>query len=343
MRIGYKLSSEERSPLDIVEDARIAEACGFDFAALSDHFHPWLDAQGESPFAWSVLGAIAAATDSIVVGTAVTCPFIRLHPAIVAQASATVAALMPGRTFLGLGTGERLNEHVVGGDWPPSDDRRAALRASIDAIRQLWTGREVTFAAAGVEVEAARLYSLPQEPPPIYVAASGPKSATLAAEEGEGLITTSPDGELVSRYREAGGRGPVIGELTLCLAPSEHAAFATVRERWPLPGMKGDASTELSTPAEFAHAAVDQDLLRERVTLGPDLWRIVDAVASCDEAGFTHVILHQVGDDQSGFFLACEDRLLPLLREVFPPAQASEEDAGSLVPQRVPARGGRHG
>jgi coenzyme F420-dependent glucose-6-phosphate dehydrogenase len=268
-----------------------------------------------------------------VVGTAVTCPFIRLHPAIVAQAAATVAALMPGRSFLGLGTGERLNEHVVGAEWPPPDERRSALEASIEAIRRLWAGREVTFASGGVHVEAARLYSLPEELPPIYVAAAGPKSATVAARRGDGLITTSPDAGLVSRYREEGGLGPVMGELTLCLAPSEDAAFATVRERWPLPGLQGDATTELPTPSAFARAPVDLGLLRERVVLGPDLGMILDAVSRYHEAGFTDVILHQVGDDQSGFLLTCEDRLLPLLHEAFPADESSSKgDGASLVP-----------
>lgn len=319
MWFGYKLSSEERSARQLVQDAQAAEAAGFDFAALSDHFHPWLDSQGESPFAWTVLGAVATATERLVVGTAVTCPFIRVHPTTVAQAAATVAALMPGRFFLGLGTGERLNEHVVGRGWPGVDERREALDASIEAIRELWSGQIVTSDRAGVVVDAARLYSLPDVMPPIYVAASGPKSAALAGERADGLISTSPDPDLVARFTEAGGRGPAIGELTVCLAPSEDQALATVLERWPIPALEGDATTELATPDEFARAGaeVDPEKLRSMVPLGPDLDQVVEAVAKYGDAGFSHVILHQVGDDQTGFIRTCEERLLPALRDAF--------------------------
>ena len=239
MRFGYKLCSEERTAAELVADAEGAEAAGFDLAAVSDHFHPWLDAQGQSPFAWTVLGAIARATERLTVGTMVTCPTMRLHPAIVAQAAATTATLLPGRWFLGVGTGERLNEHVVGGDWPEPDDRRAMLRDAIVMIRRLWSGDETSYEGEYLQVEAARLYSLPDEPPPLYVAASGEGAATLAAELGDGLITTAPDTALVDAFRSAEGEGPVLGEVTACWGMPEDDAFDELRRRWPLPGIRG--------------------------------------------------------------------------------------------------------
>ena len=185
MRVGIKLCSEERSAHELVGDAVRAEEAGFDFAAISDHFHPWVDAQGESPFVWTVLGGIAAVTDRLEVGTAVTCPTIRIHPAVVAYAAATAATMLPGRFFLGVGTGERLNEHVTGQRWPRADVRREMLREAVDVMRRLWTGENVIHRGARYEVDGARLYSLPDRPPPVMVAASGevrpsspPRSAT---------------------------------------------------------------------------------------------------------------------------------------------------------------------
>ena len=319
MRFGYKLCSEERTAAELIADAEGAEAAGFDLAAVSDHFHPWLDAQGQSPFAWTVLGAIARATERLTVGTAVTCPTMRLHPAIVAQAAATAATLLPGRWFLGVGTGERLNEHVVGGDWPEPDDRREMLRDAIVIIRRLWTGDETTYEGTHLRVEAARLYSLPDEPPPLYVAASGEGAATLAAELGDGLITTAPDAALVDAFRSADGQGPVLGEVTACWGMPEEDAFDEVLRRWPLPGIGGDASTELSHPAEFASAARDvtADDLRGKVVVGEDPSAFVQQVRGFAEAGFTHVVLHQIGTEQAAFLRAAEDEILPALRETF--------------------------
>ena len=213
MKAGLKLCAEERSAPELVEDAVRAEEAGFDFAALSDHFHPWIDEQGESPFAWTVLGGIATATDRIEVGTGVTCPTIRIHPAIVAQAAATVATMMPGRSFIGVGTGENLNEHITGERWPRPDVRRAMLREAVDAMRALWSGDMVTMRGEHYVVEGARLYSVPDEPPPVLVSASGSEAVSLAAEIGDGLIGTAPDGDLISTYRAEGGDGPAGGEL----------------------------------------------------------------------------------------------------------------------------------
>jgi coenzyme F420-dependent glucose-6-phosphate dehydrogenase len=326
MRFGFKLCSEERSPTGLIEDAHRAEEAGFDLVALSDHFHPWLESEGESPFAWSVLGAIAGATDSITVGTAVTCPFIRMHPAIVAQAAATTASLLPGRFFLGLGTGERLNEHVTGEEWPDPTERRERLGASIEVIRRFWSGEEVSYRVGGIVVDRAKLYSLPTELPPIYVAASGERSAVLAGELGDGLISTAPKGDIVRAFRDAGGNGPVIGEVTVCWARSDDEAMRIVRERWPIPALEGDESQELATPEEFARvtANVSEQSLRETVAMGPDLESIVGAVAKYGDAGFSHVVLHQVGGDPAPFLEMCEKQLLPRLRDEF-----SQTDVGA--------------
>ena len=222
--IGYAASSEEHEAVRLVEWVQGAEEAGFSFALVSDHYHPWIDAQGQSPFVWSVLGAIAQSTRTIQVGTGVTCPIQRIHPAIVAQAGATVASMMPGRFFLGVGTGEQLNEHVTGDPWPLIHHRRAMLREAIEVIRQLWRGEQTTFEGDYFTVEDARVYSLPPNPPPIYVAASGEESATLAGEAGDGVITTAPKLEVLEAYSVAGGRGPHLGQVAVCWGPDEQAA-----------------------------------------------------------------------------------------------------------------------
>src|SRR3954454_9824403 len=205
--IGYALSSEERKPHELVEQARMAESAGFEFALISDHFHPWLDEQGESPFVWSVLGAIAEATERIPFGTGVTCPTTRIHPAIIAQAAATMATLMPGRFFLGVGTGENLNEHILGDRWPSADERLEMLEEAVEVIRELWEGGLVEHHGKHYTVDRARLYSIPDEPPPIAVAAAAEGAAELAGRIGDALISTSPNEEIVKTFESAGGKG----------------------------------------------------------------------------------------------------------------------------------------
>src|SRR5919108_495182 len=172
VELGYALSSEEHAPNDLVRYAQRAEEVGFAFALISDHFHPWLDQQGESPFVWGVIGAIAEATERLVLGTGVTCPTMRMHPALVAQAAATSAALMPERFFLGVGTGENLNEHILGERWPNADERLEMLEEAIELIRELWQGELVSWRGRYFTVDRARVYTLPEEPPPIAVAAA---------------------------------------------------------------------------------------------------------------------------------------------------------------------------
>jgi G6PDH family F420-dependent oxidoreductase len=313
MRIGYKLCSEERTAPQLVEDARQAEAAGLPFASISDHFHPWIGAQGQSPFVWSVLGAVAEATSTLEVGTAVTCPKIRMHPAVVAQAAATAATLLPDRFFLGVGTGENLNEHVVGRGWPNVETRQRMLREAVDILNALWEGDDVTIEGEYHLVDNARLYSVPPSPPPIYVAASGPGSAALAGEVGDGLIATSPEADLVDRFVEAGGHGPRLAEILVCVDDDAAAAMRTVLETWPLPAIPGALTAELALPQHFEAAAssVREDDLRGSVTVGVDPDPYVTAIRRHAEAGFDHVILHQIGPDQERFFRFVREQLLP--------------------------------
>jgi coenzyme F420-dependent glucose-6-phosphate dehydrogenase len=312
--IGYALSSEEHPPLDLVRCAARAEQAGFRYALVSDHFHPWIDRQGQSPFVWSVIGGIGAATKELHVGTGVTCPTIRIHPAIVAQAAATSAAMLPGRFFLGLGTGENLNEHVLGDRWPEASVRLDMLEEAIEVIRLLWQGGYQSHHGRFYTVEEARLYTLPDEPPPIYVAASKPNAAELAGRVGDGLISVAPDAELVERFEEAGGEGkPKLGQVTVCFAESEGEARRTAHEWWPNAGLKGDLSQELALPRHFEDAVelVSEDGVAETIVCGADPDRYAEQIEEYGEAGFDFVYLHQVGPDQKGFFEFAERELLP--------------------------------
>src|SRR4030095_15301773 len=171
--IGYKLCGEEQSPQELIDCARRAEEVGFDFAMISAHYHPWIDRQGQSSFVWSVLGGLSQATRRMTIGTAVTCPTIRIHPAIIAQASATVAAMLPGRFILGVGSGENLNEHILGGGWPETEIRHARLEEAISIIRLLWKGENASYHGRHYTLENARLYTLPQKLPSLFVAVGG--------------------------------------------------------------------------------------------------------------------------------------------------------------------------
>ena len=312
--LGYALSGEEPPPLDLVRHAAAAEKAGFAYALVSDHFHPWVDKQGHSPFVWSVIGGIAQATERLRLGTGVTCPTIRIHPAIIAQAAATSAAMLPGRFFLGVGTGENLNEHVLGDRWPEGEVRLEMLEEAIEVIRLLWQGGYQSHHGRYYTVEEARMYTLPDEPPPIYVAASKPNAAELAGRLGDGLISTAPDAEVVEKFEAAGGRGkPKLGQVTVCFADSEDDAKRTAHEWWPNAGIKGDLSQELALPRHFEDAAamVSEDDVAEKVVCGPDPEKYFEQIEQYADAGFDHVYLHQVGPDQEGFFRFAKEELLP--------------------------------
>jgi G6PDH family F420-dependent oxidoreductase len=303
MEIGYALSSEEHAPLDLVRDAKRAEEAGFTFALISDHFHPWVDRQGHSPFVWGVIGAIAHATERIRLGTGVTCPTMRIHPAIVAQAAATAASLMPDRFFLGVGTGENLNEHILGDRWPSTRERREMLREAVHVMRSLWEGDLWSFDGDFYTVDNARVYTLPSSPIDVAVAAGGPEAAELAGEIGDALVTTQPDAGLVEAFVRAGGTGPCYGQLTVCWAESEAEARRTALEWWPNGGLQGPLGQELPLPSHFEAAAamVTEEDVAEAVVCGPDPSAHLAGIDAFAEAGYDHVYVHQVGPDQEGF------------------------------------------
>jgi coenzyme F420-dependent glucose-6-phosphate dehydrogenase len=319
IEIGYALSSEEHAPNNLVHHARLAEEAGFTFALISDHFHPWVDRQGHSAFVWSVIGGIAQATDRLRLGTGVTCPIIRIHPAIIAQAAATSAAMMPGRFFLGVGTGENLNEHIFGDRWPPHDVRLEMLEESIEVMRLLWQGGEQTHRGKYYTVENARVYTLPDQPPQVYVAASGPKTAEAAGRIGDGLIGVAPEAKIVNKFDEAGGKGkPHYGQFTVCWAQDEAEARRTAFEWWPNAAIKGELSQELPTPAFFEQAAkmVSEDDVAEAVVCGPDPEPHIKKIKEFVEAGFEHVYVHQVGPDQLGFIDFYKNEVLPKFQQI---------------------------
>ena len=314
MELGYAMSSEEHAPLDLIEHAARAEEVGFSYALISDHFHPWVDRQGHSPFVWSVIGGIAARTERLRIGTGVTCPTIRIHPVIVAQAAATSAAMLPGRFFLGVGTGENLNEHVLGDRWPPTDLRREMLEEAVGLIRELWKGDLTTHRGRHYTVENARLYTLPDGEIEVMVAAGGPEAAELAGRIGDGLVGTAPEKELLDAFEEAGGNGkPRYGQLTVCWAESEQEARKTALEIWPNAALKGTLPQELPLPSHFEAAAemVTEDEVASQVVCGPDPERHHEAIAAFADAGYDHVYIHQVGPDQEGFFRFAEQELVP--------------------------------
>jgi coenzyme F420-dependent glucose-6-phosphate dehydrogenase len=316
LQLGYTLSSEEQGPEELARLARVAEDAGFDFATVSDHFHPWTSTQGNSPFVWSVLGGIASTTDRIRVGTGVTCPLIRIHPAIVAQAAATVMAMMPGRFFLGVGTGENLNEHVTGERWPSASERRELLREAVAVIRELWTGDLVEHRGDYFDVIDAQLYTLPDEPPPIYVAAAGTEAAKMAAEIGDGLIATAPDQELIQAFDEGGGSGPKIGQVTVCWAEDRRTAVETAMRYWPTAALKGELTQELPLPRHFEQAAemVTEDQVAEVIVCGPEPEPHIEMVRRYQDAGFDHVTIHQVGPDQERGIRFLAEQVLPAFR-----------------------------
>jgi coenzyme F420-dependent glucose-6-phosphate dehydrogenase len=312
--LGYALSCEEQPPLELVRHARLAEEAGFDFALISDHFHPWIDRQGESPFVWSVLGGIAEATERLKVGTGVTCPTIRIHPAVVAHAAATTAAMMPGRFFLGVGTGENLNEHVLGDRWPPAAERLSMLEEAVALMRRLWSGDQISHRGDHYTVENARIYTLPEEPPPVVVAAAGTTAAELAGRIGDGLVSVSPDAEVVETFKGAGGEGkPRYGQLHLCYGRDEEQAKRTALEWFPNIALPGELSQELPVPTHFEQAAalLGEDDMAEIAACGPDPDRHVEMIDRFVDAGFDHVYVHQIGPDQQGFFDFYREQVLP--------------------------------
>lgn len=304
VRLGYKLMSEEHGPRALVQNAERAEAAGFDFAAISDHFFPWLEEQGHAPFAWAVLGGIAQATTRLDLMTAVTCPIMRYHPAVVAQAAATIGSMSEGRFSLGLGSGERLNEHVIGEGWPGIGERHERFSEALDIIQGLLSGELKNYSGAWFDLDDAQLYDRPEVKPAVVVAAGGPQAARLAGQKGDALIVTDPDPELIEAYRSAGGEGPRYAEVALCYAESEAAARKTAHRyfRWSLGGWKVQA--ELPNPASFDAASghVTPEDVAESISCGPSADRHLEAIRKYVDAGYDHIILVQIGPDQESFF-----------------------------------------
>lgn len=316
MQLGYWLSCEEHAPTALVDQTVAAEQAGFSLAMASDHFHPWVPAQGNAPFVWSVLGAAAHATRSIALATGVSSPISRIHPVLLAQAASTVAAMAPGRFTLGLGLGERLNEHITGAAWPRPGIRRRMLCEAIEILRPLFDGEEVNHEGEHFTVQHAQLYTRASTPPPIWLAVAGPRTARVAGERADGMIGVAPNAAHVEAFEAAGGRGkPVVGQLHICLAASVEAAVDTVAHWWPQQALPSALMSELGRPRQFAAASalLDRSHLRRAVVCCDGPGPILDAVAAFGGAGVTHVVLHQVGPDQDALFSLAQRELLPAM------------------------------
>ena len=314
-RVGYFLPAEEHGPRELVAQGRLAAQAGFDLLAVSDHFHPWTREQGQSPFVWSVLGALSEATD-LPLMTAVTCPTTRVHPVIVAQAAATVALQTGGRFTLGVGTGEALNEHVVTDVWPPTDVRLEMLEEAVDVMRRLWSGETVHHQGMHYRVAEATLYTRPDEPPPVYVSAYGTKAAALAGRIGDGLVDVSPDREVVEAYREGGGRGPAVYSTKLCWDPDEQEARRTAHRLWAATTLPGELGALLPSPRHFEQAAslVTEEQVAEKFSTGPDAGTHATKIREGLDAGFDTILISQIGEAGPSFFEFAGRELLPLLR-----------------------------
>lgn len=312
---GYFLSSEDHHPHQLLEQARLARDHGLDRLWISDHFHPWLDEQGHSSFVWGTIGAISVAVPGALVTTAVTCPIMRIHPAVIAHAAATASLQLDGRFRLGVGTGENLNEHILGDRWPSADERLDRLHEAIEIMRALWTGEQVSFEGEHFVVDRARLYDHPDEMIEVPVSAFGPKALQLAIEAGDGFVTTSPDAESRARYASAGGRGATQAGVKVCWGRTEDAAAELVHRLWRNQGVEGELSQELPMPAHFdqASARVTVDHIREQVACGPDPERHVAAIKEYVDAGFDEIYVSQIGPDQAEFFEFFEREVMPRL------------------------------
>ncbi|MET8807022.1 LLM class F420-dependent oxidoreductase [Streptomyces sp. NPDC004546] len=312
---GYFLASEEHSPAGLVEQARMAEQAGFRALWISDHFHPWNDAQGQSAFVWSVIGALSEAV-SLPIETAVTCPTVRMHPAVTAQAAATSAVLTEGRFRLGLGTGEALNEHILGDRWPPVHVRLEMLEEAIQVMRRLFTGEEVNHQGTHYTVENARLYTVPEEPVPIDISGFGPKATSLAARVGDGYITMMPEEEMVTQFRKGGGGAkPVSGGTKVCYGTDREDCVRTVRRLWYNELLPGEMGQVLPSPRHFEQLRdlVTEDMVREKVVCGDDADQHVATLTAFADAGFDRVYVNQIGPDQKGFFDFYRTKVLPRL------------------------------
>lgn len=312
-KIGYFLSSEEFGPRELVEQAKMARDAGFEALWISDHFHPWNEAQGQSGFVWATIGALSEAVD-LPIGTAVTCPTMRTHPAIIAQAAATAAVLTGGKFTLGVGTGEALNEHIFGDPWPPAKVRREMLEEAVQLMRTLWQGGVVTHRGKYYTVDSARIYTLPEKPVPIYVSGFGPGSARLAGRIGDGYVSTMPDTELMREFRENGGEGKVTqGGYKVCWGRDRDEAVKTAHARWANEMLPGELAQVLPQPSHFeqASALVTPDMVAEKLVCGDDADAHLQMLSEYADAGYDEIYVNQIGPDQRGFFDFYAERILP--------------------------------
>ncbi|WP_185998995.1 TIGR03557 family F420-dependent LLM class oxidoreductase [Novosphingobium aerophilum] len=310
-RFGYKLMSEEHGPKGLIENAIAAERAGFDFVSISDHYHPWLFAQGHSSFAWSVLGAIAHATSKIDITTGLTCPIIRYHPAIIAQAAATIAVMSDNRFSLAVGAGERLNEHVTGNLWPSIPERHAMLEEAIDIFRLLWSDGAHSFQGAFFTLDHAQIFDLPSEPIPVILGVSGPASLELARSKADGIMTTDPKAAIANSSPE----GPRYVEVALAYAHSEEEGRKIAHERFRFSAFDWSVNSEIPTVEGFEAATkfVRPDDLADKITAGPDADKHLETISKAIDAGFDHIVLTGIGPDQAGFQRFFEESLRPRL------------------------------
>ncbi|MEU8138288.1 TIGR03557 family F420-dependent LLM class oxidoreductase [Streptodolium elevatio] len=310
---GYFLASEEFPPHVLIEQAKLAEQAGFTRLAISDHFHPWIDEQGNSPFVWSVIGALSQVT-TLPITTLVTCPTVRLHPAVTAQAAATSSVMTGGRFRLGVGTGEALNEHITGAAWPPFPVRAGMLEEAVAIMRELFDGGMVSHHGPHYTVENARLYNTPDGKLPIYVSGFGPKAVDLAARIGDGLVTMKPDAEAVWRFRDGGGGDkPVVGGLKVCWGRDRQKAVETAHRTWPNEVLPGELGQVLPLPRHFEQAVslVTEEMVADAITCGDDVDEHVRGLRAYADAGFDEVYVNQMGPEYADFFAFYSNEVLP--------------------------------
>jgi G6PDH family F420-dependent oxidoreductase len=320
-QFGYTMMCEQSRADQLVSDVRLAEQAGFDFSVISDHYQPWLATQGHSPYAWTVLGAAAQATERIPLMTYVTCPILRYHPAVVAQKAATVQILSGNRFRLGLGSGENLNEHVVGQRWPSVGVRHEMLSEAIDVIGALFDGGEpVNFRGRHFDVESARLWDLPDERVPIGVAVSGPASCRLAGAKADVMVAVEPKAKLGEMFDAAGGAGkPRVGQIAVCYDAERDAAIDRAHEQFRWFGLGWKVNADLPNPDGFEGATqfVTREQVAEQLACGPDVDEHVAKIKPFLDAGFTEIALVQIGAEAQQAFIAWAEReLLPALRSL---------------------------
>jgi G6PDH family F420-dependent oxidoreductase len=319
---GYTLMTEQSGPKELVRYAVRAEEVGFDFEVSSDHYFPWLSAQGHAPYAWVVLGAVASATERVELMTYVTCPTMRYHPAVVAQKAATLQLLADGRFTLGVGSGENLNEHVVGMGWPTVKVRQDMLAEAMEVIRGLQDGELFDYHGEYFEVDSARLWDIPDEPVPLAVAVSGQSSLERLAPLADHMIGVQPEKSTIEAWNSTAGTTRIgegaraIGQIPICWDTNEQRAVERAHEqfRWFAGGWAVNA--DLPTTAGFAGATqfVRPEDVAEAIPCGPDLDKVVEQVRAYWEAGFTDIALVQVGGDTQERFL--DEAAGPLLEKL---------------------------